>query len=196
MTSVIGQDKKQLIITAVQELLAEKGYTATTINEIAHKAKISRGLMHYYFKSKEEMIVEALRAAMQTSISQGRELFVQAKDAKILAAGITMLLKRLVLEYPGFFRLLFEGWSASLQSSIIKDEVGFLYQQFIDIIKDGLDFLKNRGIIAAGIDTVQTALLLTGLFDGLGMLALNRHKQVNTRQFWEKVEKTMHMILL
>jgi len=191
----MAKDKKQRIISAVQELLVENGYTATTINQIARKAGISRGLMHYYFKNKEDMVIEALRSAIQTSISQGKELFVTAQDLASLSAGITELIKQLVLENPGFFRLLFEGWSASLQSSLIKKEIAFLYQQFIDIFKEGLDFLINRQIISVEIDPEQTALLLTSLFDGLGMLVFNRSEQVKEQLFWDKVEKTIFAIL-
>ncbi|HTN87050.1 MAG TPA: TetR/AcrR family transcriptional regulator, partial [Sorangium sp.] len=53
------------IIAAAFELFATKGYTQTSVDSIAAKAKISKGLVYYYFKSKEE-ILKSIFASLAT----------------------------------------------------------------------------------------------------------------------------------
>ncbi|MDR0368629.1 MAG: TetR/AcrR family transcriptional regulator [Bacteroidales bacterium] len=52
----IRKQKRQLIKDTALNLFAERGYEATSINEIACAADISKGLMYNYFASKEELL--------------------------------------------------------------------------------------------------------------------------------------------
>jgi len=49
---------KDKIFSAAKKLFAEKGFIKTTIRDIAEEAKVSRGLIHWYYKSKDELIKE------------------------------------------------------------------------------------------------------------------------------------------
>ncbi|MCD7035903.1 TetR/AcrR family transcriptional regulator [Metabacillus sp. GX 13764] len=53
--------KKKLIIDEAVRLFAQKGYHASSIQEIADQCGISKGSFYSYFKSKEDLIVTASR---------------------------------------------------------------------------------------------------------------------------------------
>ena len=55
---------KEKIIKAAIEEFAENGYKAASTNSICKKAKVSKGLIYYYFKSKEEIYLNALKFAI------------------------------------------------------------------------------------------------------------------------------------
>ncbi|MDV3428081.1 MAG: TetR/AcrR family transcriptional regulator [Bacillota bacterium] len=48
-------DKKELILNAMMDLLAEDKGAACSVSDIAKKAGIGKGSIYYYFKSKEEI---------------------------------------------------------------------------------------------------------------------------------------------
>jgi AcrR family transcriptional regulator len=52
---------KRKILSVALELFAKKGYHATSISQIAQKAKISKGLMYHYFASKEKLLDEIIQ---------------------------------------------------------------------------------------------------------------------------------------
>jgi AcrR family transcriptional regulator len=52
----IREIKRKHIMDSALEVFAEKGFAATSMNMIAIKADISKGLTYNYFKSKEELI--------------------------------------------------------------------------------------------------------------------------------------------
>ncbi|WP_052671144.1 MULTISPECIES: TetR/AcrR family transcriptional regulator [Draconibacterium] len=56
----IRKQKKHLIMETALELFAENGYHATSISQIAAKAKISKGLTYNYFSSKREILDELM----------------------------------------------------------------------------------------------------------------------------------------
>lgn len=56
----IRKSSKEKILKVSLELFAGKGYHATSISQIAIKAKISKGLMYNYFDSKEKLLEEII----------------------------------------------------------------------------------------------------------------------------------------
>lgn len=52
----IRRETTERILTTSLSLFCEKGYYATSIEEIAKQAQISKGLLYHYFKSKEELL--------------------------------------------------------------------------------------------------------------------------------------------
>lgn len=54
----IRKSSKDKILSVALELFAQNGYQGTSISQIAKNAKISKGLMYNYFKSKEKLLEE------------------------------------------------------------------------------------------------------------------------------------------
>lgn len=48
-------DTEEKILTAAKEIFIQKGYAAARMQEIADKAEINKGLLHYYFKNKDKL---------------------------------------------------------------------------------------------------------------------------------------------
>ena len=57
----IRKSSREKILNVALELFAKKGYHATSISQIALKAKISKGLMYNYFASKERLLDEIIQ---------------------------------------------------------------------------------------------------------------------------------------
>jgi AcrR family transcriptional regulator len=58
------------LLDAVLELLLEEGYAGITTRKIAVRAGVSQGAQQHYFASKSELVVEALRHAVQRLASE------------------------------------------------------------------------------------------------------------------------------
>jgi AcrR family transcriptional regulator len=48
---------RERILTAAEELFAETGFDATPTSKIAERAGVPKGLVHYYFKRKPDLLV-------------------------------------------------------------------------------------------------------------------------------------------
>ena len=47
-----GEETKSKILKASIELFSNKGYNATSVNEISEKAKLTKSLLYHHFNSK------------------------------------------------------------------------------------------------------------------------------------------------
>lgn len=54
-------DTREKILQAAFRVLSRQGYENTSIKQIAEEAGVAQGLVHYYFKSKQRLVLEVLQ---------------------------------------------------------------------------------------------------------------------------------------
>ena len=61
---------EQKILDAAEEVFHEKGYDGARMQEIAEQAGINKGLLHYYFKTKDKLFEAIFSVALNRMISK------------------------------------------------------------------------------------------------------------------------------
>ncbi|MEM6764052.1 MAG: helix-turn-helix domain-containing protein [Bacteroidota bacterium] len=56
---------REKILSAALELFAERGFHNTTIQQIAKKAEVAKGLIYRYFESKEDLLIGIIKEAFK-----------------------------------------------------------------------------------------------------------------------------------
>lgn len=59
------EDRKARLVQSAIKCFAKKGVAQTTMREIAQKAKVDQPLMHYYFKTTDELYVDVIRVVLE-----------------------------------------------------------------------------------------------------------------------------------
>jgi AcrR family transcriptional regulator len=75
-------DSKKHILTAASTLFAHKGYAAASIREIARVAGVNVAMVHYYFKSKEYLLLHVLNDGVKT-VREEMERILEADQRPI-----------------------------------------------------------------------------------------------------------------
>ena len=65
-SSDVEAETRERILLAAASLFADKGYAATSVREIAEGAKVTKPMLYYYFKNKEDLYVQLLDHANLT----------------------------------------------------------------------------------------------------------------------------------
>src|SRR4051794_36613491 len=60
-TRELPGDKAERIVDAMRASVAQRGAAASTFDHVAREAGVSRGLLHYYFGTKERLLAEVVR---------------------------------------------------------------------------------------------------------------------------------------
>lgn len=68
---------KRKILRAAATVFSEKGLENATVEDIARKAKIAKGSIYVYFKSRNEILIEAIRYLANKRITTLRKLLVK-----------------------------------------------------------------------------------------------------------------------
>lgn len=126
-------DNRQRLINAGYTILSEKGYEATTVKEVANVAGVSPGLFHYYFASKDELLLAVLHEAGERYGRMMQELRAVAPADHFLEAALVALRERVTQE-PGWYRLHYELFALGLRNPafqpMLGEMLGFIRQMF------------------------------------------------------------------
>src|SRR3954453_17884737 len=88
----LDSDKARRIVEAMRRSVGRRGVAGSTFDHVAQEAGVSRGLLHYYFGSKERRVVEVVRhdSAMRISRLEERLAGADSIDA-IMQALVTQV---------------------------------------------------------------------------------------------------------
>jgi len=168
------EKKKEHILLSAINIFASKGFTKTTINDIAVSANIGKGTVYEYFKSKDEIIQDAFlffTSSMTNEFTEIMSLDLNGKDklVNILKAFCTYFTNK---EKPeGIIEVILDFWAEGMRSDNSKTilnenmrEMYIAYRKFlIDIIKQGID----DGSFKNDIDPFSISATVIAMLDGL-----------------------------
>ncbi len=91
------QEREELILQAAEEVLMEKGYYETSIDEIAARVGIAKGTVYLHFPGKEDLVIAILERNAQA--------VVELVEATSASAGTNREKLEAILQvmYSGFF---------------------------------------------------------------------------------------------
>ncbi|MEU2153702.1 TetR/AcrR family transcriptional regulator [Streptomyces sp. NPDC019396] len=164
-SSTRRQATRAKLYEAAVTLIAEQGFSATTVDEIAERAGVAKGTVYYNFKSKTELFEELLRygvglltASLQAAAEETEErggTRVEALDAMV-RAGLVFIDR-----YPAFTQLyVAELWrtNRAWQSTLM-----VVRQQAVAVVETVLREGVDRGELSEDIDVQLTAAALVGM---------------------------------
>ncbi|WP_082562675.1 MULTISPECIES: TetR/AcrR family transcriptional regulator [unclassified Paenibacillus] len=96
----IREQRKQEILHAAVHVYVAKGYSATTLSDVADQAGLAHGLVYYYFKNKKMLFRELYENMMDQSLHYTTVYFEQ--DSPVLAQfkNYAMLICERVIKDP------------------------------------------------------------------------------------------------
>ncbi|MBZ4686748.1 MAG: TetR/AcrR family transcriptional regulator, fatty acid metabolism regulator protein [Clostridia bacterium] len=155
------QNKKEKIIKAAKDILAEKSYGEISIKAIAKKAGIATGTFYLYFSNKEALIdsiVEEMYQELLAVIKSERSKYdcvfdkLQASMEACLKLFIKEenLAKILLVKLPGI-------------NNAFNKKLAEIEKELIKLTKKDLDDLKTQGLLPEQ-DTLVSATAFVGTF--------------------------------
>jgi AcrR family transcriptional regulator len=96
----IEGDKAQRIVDAMRASVARRGVAGSTFDHVAREAGVSRGLLHYYFGTKERLLAEVVRRDTELRLQILDQRLAGARSADDFIALLVYALEELVREDP------------------------------------------------------------------------------------------------
>jgi AcrR family transcriptional regulator len=163
----MSSSRRDELLDAATRVLARRGYRGASIKDIAADAGVAAGLLHYYFPSKEQLILEIL-ARIRARHRRDIEALVDTLAPDQLAARSFAASRQRVTEEPEWYRLRFEMFALGLLVPAFADEVAAL-------LRDGRDGIAAVIRAIAGDPDLEVgglAAVVLAAFDGLALQAL------------------------
>lgn len=169
----LSGDKAKRIVDAMRTSVAQRGAAGSTFEHVAREAGVSRGLLHYYFGTKERLLVEVVRRDAELRIARLDEMLAKAKTADDVLDVLVSSLMDMIDNEPGFFLLLYELFSAGRRNPDIQREVGQLFERTRSHVAEVLKAKDSEGVISLRFDAEAIVSYLFALGDGFALQALS-----------------------
>jgi AcrR family transcriptional regulator len=169
----LSGEKAQRIIDAMRDSVAKRGAAGSTFEHVAREAGVSRGLLHYYFGTKERLLVEVVRRDTELRIERLDEPLEKAETVDDVLDVLVTYLLDLIENDPGFFLLLFEMFTAGRRNPDIQKELGQLFERTRGHVADILRAKEAEGVLKLRYDALAVTSYLFAVGDGFALQALS-----------------------
>jgi AcrR family transcriptional regulator len=188
MPKIVDKDLKKLEISGkAMKIFARKGFEKTTIQEIADGAGIGKGTIYEYFKTKEDIIAQAILsffAEMEKAFSSDlmnmedpreklRHFIIGSVDTGLMDDDIWIVFT--------------EIWYYNMRGgyrSIHKLFNNFL-NQYRTLLTEIIDEGVVKGLYREDIDSASIASAIGGFMDGIGLHYLLDKESIDIRKIAE-----------
>ena len=164
-----GQARREQLLDVGRALFAERGYPGASIEEVAHRAGVSKPVVYEHFGGKEGLYAVVVDREMRWLL----ELITSALSA---AGHPRELLERAALALLGYIQDRTDGFRILVRDSPVATEGGS-FSSLLGEIARRVEHILGREFATRGYDTELAALFSQAL---VGMVAL-------TGQWWLEV---------
>ncbi len=147
---------KRKIFETSMKLFAQKGYDATSIEEITATVGVAKGTLYYHFSSKEEIF--------NFLVEEGMKLLKNSIDIKLSKLNDTMdklravilIQIKIIAKYEDFMTIvLSQIWGHEARNIMCKDKVIEYIKTIEELIQEGMEkgeiIQGDPEVIASGI---------------------------------------------
>jgi AcrR family transcriptional regulator len=149
--------------------VAARGVAASTFDLVARTAGVSRGLLHYYFGTKERLLVEVVRREAEVRIARLDESITDARNADEVLDALVRSFEDFLGEGPATPVMVYELISLAQRNGEISTELAELSRRTRCHLADALKEKNEAGVVELGADPDTVAAFLFAIADGLTM---------------------------
>ncbi len=168
----LAGDKAQRIVDAMRESVARRGAAGSTFDHVAREAGVSRGLLHYYFGTKERLLVEVVRRDTDIRMETLDAALGDAHTADDFIDALVSSLEDLVENDPAFVTLWFELFTVARRNVEINVEVAELNRRTREHVAELLEAKQSEGVVRLHDSPAAVTTILFALADGIAMRML------------------------
>jgi AcrR family transcriptional regulator len=163
----LDSDKAKRIVQAMRTSVGRRGAAGATFDHVAQEAGVSRGLLHYYFGTKERLLVEVVRHDSDVRLARLERSLADADSVDAIVEALVIQFKDYLGEDPALHALTYELLSVSRRNDEVREELGEMYRRVRGQVADVLRAKEEAGVVKLRGDAESVASLLFALGDGL-----------------------------
>lgn len=159
-------DRREHLIAAAARVLVRDGSAGIRVRDVAAEAGVSTGIVHYYFGSKDEILIDALRWAIGKPAERFAELRRDGDHLRVLAT-----LLEVSLPHPGVlydeYVLWLELWTAATHDPALQPVAESLAAEYREELVKLIEEGTSAGAFHPVAEPTVVAERISAMVDGL-----------------------------
>ena len=137
----------EALLDAAETLLIEVGYSGITVRKLAERAGVNHGLVHYYFGSMQDLLLQVVERFTRGLVERQRAMYAQE---------VPFIEKwRQAMRFldddsrSGYQKIWFELQALGWNDERVRARLQAVHQQWVDVVGPAVE----RGLAELGVDT-------------------------------------------
>jgi AcrR family transcriptional regulator len=169
----LAGEKATRIVEAMRLSVAARGIAGATFDHVAREAGVSRGLLHYYFGTKERLLVEVVRRECDVRLERLEQAIAGADSADAVLAALVSSFEDFIGEGPTPALMFYEMISLGQRNEEIAAELAELARRLRTHMAAALLAKSEAGVLELRADADAVATFLFAVADGVTMRRLS-----------------------
>ena len=183
----MNKTKRKIFETSLK-LFSEKGYDATSIEEITATVGVAKGTLYYHFNSKEEIFNFLVEEGMKLLINSIEIKIAKCNNVLDKIKAVSLIQLKAVAKYENLLTIvLSQAWGNENRNVFCKDKV----VEYISIIQK----IVNEGVNNGDIVDCDAEILASEIFSLTCSTLIYKRKsnldQIDVQKIYKEYEKTL-----
>lgn len=165
----VSEERRNQIIESAIKVFAREGFANTRMEDVASESGLSKGLLYWYFKSKEDIIIAIADLLFSAEFRKMQNLSIEGQTSRdclwnfldIFIKDLQMILK--------LSPVIYEFYALAFRNSTVRRVMHEYLQRFIMIMEPMISQGMERGEFMPG-NTRQITIAIGACFEGTLLL--------------------------
>ena len=158
--------KAARIVEAMRASVAARGIAGSTFDHVASEAGVSRGLLHYYFGTKEQLLIEVVRRECDVRTERLEEAIEAAGNAEDVLDALVRSFEDWLGAGPAPV-MIYEMLTLAQRNEEIAAELAELGRRTRTHLGGALERKRSDGVLSLRVAPELAAMFLFALADGV-----------------------------
>jgi AcrR family transcriptional regulator len=158
--------KAARIVEAMRASVAVRGIAGSTFDHVAGEAGVSRGLLHYYFGTKEQLLIEVVRREADVRTERLEQAIEAAGEAEAVLDALVRSFEDWLGDGPAPV-MIYEMLTLAQRKDEIAAELAELGRRTRSHLGEALERKRAAGVLSLRVEPELAAMFLFALADGV-----------------------------
>ncbi|OOB80524.1 MAG: hypothetical protein BEN19_04445 [Epulopiscium sp. Nuni2H_MBin003] len=190
-------DTKAKIFSVMYNLMAEQGYEKTSTNQICELAGIKKPTLYYYFKNKEDLLIEFIKYYLLGDVNKPTlKNIIKTKEQVIeytYNMGSTAI--SFTNSNPLQKQVLAEIRILEKRMPSVKETTALLIKEFRKEFLELIELAKELGAINKKLDTHTICILIETIFEGIDSTILYYSDETSELELIKAWEQFVELLM-
>jgi AcrR family transcriptional regulator len=162
-----SQDSRDEILKAAIQLFATRGFHETSMSEVAREAKVSKALIFWHFKTKEELFLAVLNKLLEPYVidfAEESEKLDAREQIRKLIGGYVNFVRENASSVSFFLRRFMSGEE---MPEAFTEQIRRLYDLYKALLTDRIRLAQEQGLCSRSNQSDVTANFVLAALNGL-----------------------------
>jgi AcrR family transcriptional regulator len=165
----VSEERRNQIIESAIKVFAREGFANTRMEDVAAESGLSKGLLYWYFKSKEDIIIAIADLLFSAEFRKMQNLTVEGQTAHDCLDNFLDIFIKDLQAIIKLSPVIYEFYALAFRNKAVRHVMHEYFQRFMMIMEPIISHGMEKGEFVSG-STRQVTIAIGASFEGTLLL--------------------------